>query len=64
MTGYLIHTSFAGEFSAATLKDARNIAARLDTPEFDKPRIFQWLDGCPGDCTCGGQIHPQSIEVE
>jgi len=34
------------------------------TPDWDKPRVFEFLPGCVGtDCQCGGQIHPKSKQI-
>jgi len=33
-------------------------------PEWDKPKVFEFLPGCAGtDCQCGGKIHPKSQEI-
>lgn len=62
MAKYTVFTNTAGEYPAATLAEARFLAQNLDAPEWDRPRIFEWLPMCT-DCTCGGQIHPKSTEV-
>lgn len=64
MPNYMIFTNACGQQEAATLDEARTLAAQMAAPEWDQPRIFQWLPGCAGsDCTCAGQIHPQSREI-
>lgn len=62
MSNYVVFTNTAGEHQADTIDKARALAITIETPEWDRPRIFEWTAGCT-DCTCGGQIHLQSREV-
>ena len=58
---YTVFTSTAGQYTANSLDEARLLADSIDAPDWDRPRIFEWLPMCT-DCTCGGQVHRQSVE--
>jgi hypothetical protein len=61
----LITTVTAGEMESSDemLKANYDFMCCI-TPEWDKPRVFEFLTGCARtDCQCGGQIHPKSKEI-
>lgn len=61
----LITTNTAGEMeSSDEMMQANYDFMCCITPDWDKPRVFEFIPGCEGtDCECGGMIHQKSKEI-